>query len=145
MDVNRKVVEGKIDVIERNLRFLEQYKEMGLKEFEKSYKDIQAVKYSLLEIVESCVDIANHIISVRGYRRAEKYSEIFQILGEEKVISPKLSEKMQEMAKFRNLLAHRYGEVENKKILEIVKSNLKDVKEFEKEMEKNILKASSPE
>jgi uncharacterized protein YutE (UPF0331/DUF86 family) len=44
-----------------------------------------------------------HIISVRGYRRAEIYSEIFQILGEEKVISPKLSEKMQEMAKFTNL------------------------------------------
>ncbi|MEM3526179.1 MAG: HepT-like ribonuclease domain-containing protein [Candidatus Jordarchaeaceae archaeon] len=101
MDVNRKVIEGKIDIIERNLRFLEQYKEIGLKEFEKSYKDVQAVKYSLLEIVEACVDIANHIISVRGYRRAEKYSEIFQILGEENVISPELSEKMQKMAKFR--------------------------------------------
>ncbi|MEM2144629.1 MAG: DUF86 domain-containing protein [Candidatus Jordarchaeaceae archaeon] len=140
MDINRKVIEGKIDIIERNLRFLEQYKEMGLKEFEKSYKDIQAVKYSLLEIVESCVDIANHIISVRGYRRAEKYSEIFQILGEENVINPKLSETMQKMAKFRNLLAHRYGEIENKRILEIVKNNLKDVKEFEKEIEKKILK-----
>lgn len=140
MVINLKVIEGKIDIIERNLRFLEQYKEMGLKEFEKSYKDIQAVKYSLLEIVESCVDIANHIISVRGYRRAEKYSEIFQILGEENVISPKLSETMQKMAKFRNLLAHRYGEIENKRILEIVKNNLKDVKEFEKEIEKKILK-----
>lgn len=141
MDVNRKVIEGKIDVIERNLRFLEQYKEMGLKEFEKSYKDVQAVKYSLLEIVESCVDISNHIISVKGYRRAEIYSEIFQILGEEKVISKELSEKMQNMAKFRNLLAHRYGEIENKKILEILKKNLKDVKEFEKEIEENILRA----
>lgn len=44
MEVNRKIIEGKIDIIERNLRFLEQYREMELKEFEKSYKDVQAVK-----------------------------------------------------------------------------------------------------
>ncbi|MFB0561221.1 MAG: DUF86 domain-containing protein [Candidatus Lokiarchaeia archaeon] len=140
MDVNRDVIEGKIDIIERNLRFLEQYKNFKIKEFEKSYKDIQAVKYSLLEIIESCIDIANHIISVKGYRRAETYSEIFQILGEEKVISQGLSEKMQNMAKFRNLLVHRYGEIENRKVLEIAKQNLQDVKEFEKEIAKNILK-----
>lgn len=86
------------------------------------------------------MDIANHIISERGYRRPETYSEIFQILGEEKVLSPELSENMQNMAKFRNLLVHRYGEIENRKVLEIVKKNLKEVKEIEKEIEKNIPK-----
>ncbi|MBS7251591.1 MAG: DUF86 domain-containing protein [Candidatus Freyarchaeota archaeon] len=140
MEINIKLIEGKMDIIERNIKFLEQYKDFEIKEFEKSYKDIQAVKYSLLEIIESCMDIANHIISVRGYRRPETYSEIFQILGEEKVLSPELSENMQNMAKFRNLLVHRYGEIENRKVLEIVKKNLKEVKEFEKEIEKNILK-----
>ncbi|MGQ9723723.1 MAG: type VII toxin-antitoxin system HepT family RNase toxin [Candidatus Jordarchaeum sp.] len=139
MEVDRNLIEGKIDIIERNIKFLEQYKDSKIKEFEKNYKDIQAVKYSLLEIIEFCIDIANHIISVSGYRRAETYSEIFQILGEEKVISQGLSEKMQNMAKFRNLLVHRYGEIENRKLLEIIKKNLDDVKEFEKEIEKNIL------
>lgn len=40
MDVNRDVIEGKIDVIERNLNFLEQYKDIKIKEFENSYKDV---------------------------------------------------------------------------------------------------------
>ncbi|RLI74481.1 hypothetical protein DRP04_14610 [Archaeoglobales archaeon] len=44
----------------------------------------QAVKYSLLEIVEACIDIASHIISAKGFERAESYAEcFFKILGAE--------------------------------------------------------------
>jgi len=43
-------------------------------QFVESYIDIQAAKYSLLEIMEACIDIANYIISIKGFRRAEEYS-----------------------------------------------------------------------
>jgi len=42
------------------------------------------------------------------------------------------------MARFRNLLVHRYGEVDNRRVLEIIKHNLKNIEEFEKEIEKFI-------
>lgn len=47
------------------------------------------------------------------------------------------------MARFRNLLVHRYGEVDNRRVLEIIKHNLKDVEEFEKEIEKFIKRETS--
>lgn len=137
MDINKEVIEGKFDIIERNLRFLEEeFKEVSPDIFIKSYKDVQAAKYSLLEIMEACIDIANHIISVRGYRRANDYSDMFEVLKEENIIDSLLAEKMENMARFRNLLVHKYGKVDNRRVLEIIKFDLEDIKHFEKEIEK---------
>lgn len=72
MRLEREVIEGKFDVIDRNLRFLKQMKTLSPDQFVESYKDVQAAKYSLLEIMEACIDIANYIISVKGFRRAEE-------------------------------------------------------------------------
>jgi len=136
--LEREVIEGKFDIIDRNLSFLKQMKTLSPEQFVESYKDIQAAKYSLLEIMESCIDIANQIISTKGFRRAEEYSEMFKVLKEEGVIGKDLATKLEDMARFRNLLVHRYGEIDNRKVLEIIKRNLKDIEQFEKEIEKLI-------
>jgi len=134
MRLEREVIEGKFDIIDRNLSFLEEIKRLSLEQFLESYRDVQAAKYSLLEIVEACIDVANYIISVRGFRRAEEYSEMFKVLKEEGVIGKGLATKLEDMARFRNLLVHRYGEVDNRRVLEIIKYNLKDIEEFEREI-----------
>lgn len=138
MSLEREIIEGKFDVIDRNLRFLEEIKTLSPDQFVESYRDIQAAKYSLLEIMEACVDIANYIISVKGFRRAEEYSEMFKVLKEEGVIAKELATKLEDMARLRNLLVHRYGEVDNRRVLEIITHNLKDIEEFEREIEKFI-------
>jgi uncharacterized protein YutE (UPF0331/DUF86 family) len=138
MHPEREVIEGKFDIIDRNLRFLKQMETLSPEQFLESYKDVQAAKYSLLEIMEACIDIANYIISIKGFRRAEEYSEMFRVLKEEEVIGKELATKLEDMARFRNLLVHKYGEVDNRKVLEIIKHNLKDIEEFEKEIEKFI-------
>jgi len=138
MSLEKEIIEGKFDIIDRNLRFLEETKTLSSDQFVESYKDIQAAKYSLLEIMEACIDIANYIISVKGFRRAEEYSEMFKVLKEERIIGKEPATKLEDMARFRNLLVHRYGEVDNKRVLEIIKRNLKDIEEFEKEIAKFI-------
>ena len=138
MRLEKEVIEGKFDIIDRNLKFLEEIKTLSSDQFVKSYKDIQATKYSLLEIMEACIDIANYIISVKGFRRAEEYSEMFKVLEEEGVIGKKLAIKLEDTARFRNPLVHRYGEVDNRRVLNIIKQNLGDIEEFEREIEKFI-------
>ena len=128
------IIEGKIDIILRNLEFLNEYRYVDEEEFLNSYKDVQAVKYSLLEIVEACIDIASHIISAKGFERAESYAEMFEILGRRGVINHKLAEKLSDMARFRNILVHGYAKVDNAKVLEIVREELEDVEEFVREI-----------
>ena len=101
-------------------------------EFLGSYKDVQAAKYSLLEIIECCIDIASHIIAAKSMGRAEEYRGMFYLLGENGVIEKDLGEKLGDMAGFRNLLVHRYGDVDNEVVLEMIQSELSDVVEFER-------------
>jgi uncharacterized protein YutE (UPF0331/DUF86 family) len=136
MRLEKRIIEGKFDIIDRNLKFLEEIKALSPDQFMESYKDVQATKHSLLEIPEACIDIANYIISAKGFRRAEEYSEMFKVLKEQGVIGEELATKLEDMARFRNLWVHRYGEIDNRRVLEIVKHNLRDVVEFEKEIEK---------
>ena len=88
---------------------------------------MQAVKYSLLEIIECCIDIASHIIAVNGMGRAEEYREMFYLLGEWGVIEKGLAERLGDMAGFRNLLVYMYGDVDNEVVLEMIWSELSDV------------------
>jgi uncharacterized protein YutE (UPF0331/DUF86 family) len=132
--IDKDLIEAKFDIIEDDLKFLENYKGKELKE----YRDIQAVKYSLFEITEACIDIANHIISAKGFERAEDYSRMFTILIENKVISETLGKRLAEMAKFRNLLVHRYAGIKVEYLKEIIKNSLIDVRMFIKEIKSYI-------
>ncbi|MEA3342737.1 MAG: DUF86 domain-containing protein [archaeon] len=134
--VDKDLVEAKFDIIERNLKFLKEFENMDESSFMRNFRDIQASKYSLLEITEACIDIANHIIASEGYRRAETYSDMFDILLEERVINKKPADRLTEMAGFRNLLVHRYGEIDDKHVLEIIQKDMKDVKMFMKGVSK---------
>lgn len=73
--LSKDMIEAKFDIIERNLKFLLEFKNAEDSAFLKSFRDVQATKYSLLEVTEACIDIANHIIAAKGYRRAERCRE----------------------------------------------------------------------
>ena len=128
--MSHEIVESKIDVIERNLRFLRQYENMPAEQFLDSYKDIQAVKYSLLEAIEACIDIAAHIISARGLQRGETYADLFLILGENGILTSDLSLRLSRMARFRNLLVHGYSKVDNTRVFELVRTRLVDLEDY---------------
>ncbi len=132
--MSRDILESKIDVIMRNVRFLQEYKTVSSEEFLRVYKDQQAAKYSLLETIEACIDIAAHIISKRGMERGESYADMFKILGNERVIDSELASRLTSMARFRNLLVHGYSKIDNLRVLQIIKERLIDIEEFVKQI-----------
>jgi uncharacterized protein YutE (UPF0331/DUF86 family) len=70
MKVDKGIIKDRFDTIERNINFLKEYKDIPTEKFINSYKDVQAAKFSLFEILEATFDIANHIISIQGFSRA---------------------------------------------------------------------------
>ncbi len=132
MQIDKNLIQGKIDIIEKDLNFLGEYRDISNENFLNSYKDIQAVKYSLFETIEACIDIASHIIAIKGLERAETYSEMFQILEKNDFLDSNLSKKLSNMAKFRNILVHGYAKIDNSRVLEFVKNELVDIKNFVK-------------
>lgn len=128
--IDQELIEKKIDSIEEKLNYLEKIGKMETEEFLNSYEKIQASKHTLQEAIEACLDIANHIIAARGLKRSETYSDMFQRLAENQILKDDLSDRLSDMARFRNLLVHQYTEIENQRVHEIIKENLSDIEEF---------------
>ena len=130
MGVDKERIMSLIGEIEKALSILKEY---GQKEKEVLVADLRSlgsVKYYLMVAVEACVDISNHIIAKEHIGVPESYSDCFKMLGNREIISKALSEKLINMAKFRNLLVHLYWKVDDEKIYEILQSELADFDEF---------------
>lgn len=136
--ISSEVINAMVDLIEENIRLIEEIKSQGYESFSSSFRDIQAAKHSLQEAIEACLDIGSHIIAERGFRRPDDYKDIYKVLEEEGIIDPVLSAKLQEMAQFRNLLVHRYGKVDTRRLFIIMSEDLKDIQEFIKRILKYI-------
>jgi len=89
-----------------------------------------SAKYNFIIAIESTIDICNHIISQNGYRAPKDYADTFQVLFEEGVFSKDFLNNLKEMARFRNRLIHLYGEIDDEKVHEIMKTRLNDFKKF---------------
>lgn len=134
--IDNEMIEKKFDIIEENLRYLKSARKVSVEFFTSDFEKIQAAKHSLQEAIEACLDIANHIIAAKGLERAEEYSMMFEVLAKNNIISSRLKSNLMEMARFRNLLVHRYGDIESKRLYSILQENLGDIEGFMKEIEK---------
>ena len=83
-------------------------------------------------------DIASHIISTKGFQRAESYAEMFEILNKNNIIGENLSTDLVNMARFRNVLVHGYAKIDNSRVILFIKQRLIDVENFIKEILKLI-------
>ncbi|RLE91549.1 MAG: hypothetical protein DRN04_12535 [Thermoprotei archaeon] len=85
-------------------------------------------------IVESILDIARHIVSVKGWGPAETYRDYIEILHKQGIIPSELAEELYKFIAWRNILVHRYIEVDYSKLYEDSKKLASIVREFEKQI-----------
>ena len=82
-------------------------------------------------IVEATTDIAFMIIANRKLRVPEDDIDAFGILLEHKIIDEELYKKLKQAKGMRNILAHQYGNVNDKIVFEAIKEELdKDIRKF---------------
>ncbi len=132
LQLDKALINIRVDVIDKNLREIKAIVGEGEDRFLKDYRNTLAGKHALLESIEACIDIGNHIIASLGLRRPEDYKDVFAVLEEKCILSSSLSEKLQNMAKFRNLLVHFYTKVDDRKVFAIMKRNAGDMRYFAK-------------
>jgi len=122
MKVDKELINIRVDIIEKNLKEIRKIVNEGKEKYLKNYRNQLAAKHALLESIEACIDIGNHIIASLGFRRPEDYRDVFVILEENKIIPKGLSKNLQDMARFRNLLVHHYTKIDENKIFSILKN-----------------------
>lgn len=80
--------------------------------------------------IEASIDLSNHLISQNNFPIPESYADSFKILKDEGVLSPELTLKLMDMARFRNRLVHIYWEVDDEMVYEILNQDINDIRTF---------------
>lgn len=88
---------------------------------------IRAVKYAFVVAIEAAVDAAEHVIASEGLRVPESFADAFGVLCEQGMLDEGLARSMAAAARFRNLLVHGYADVDDDRVLEILRSRPEDL------------------
>ncbi len=128
--VKKEVVAARLEKLRGYLNTLREVQKYGLEQFSRDPFIHGSAERFLHLAIECLLDIGNHIIADRGYRKPDTYAEILEILAEEGVISPELNRKMAGMAAFRNLLVHDYLILDHDKVFRIIKEQVRHFEEL---------------
>jgi uncharacterized protein YutE (UPF0331/DUF86 family) len=130
--VDKSLVLRKLSDLSDLYRQMLEYQGITTRRYAADWKSQRIVERTLQMMVEICLDVANHIISDKGYRRPVGYADHFTVLRENKILSAKLTARMMQMAKFRNLIVHNYDKIDAEIVVGILKKNLTDFDAFKK-------------
>jgi len=130
MTLDRKLILTRCAEIAESCERLEEIAAAGKESFQKDRDRRDIASYRLLVAIEAALNICYHVCSKKLTRIPENYAQCFELLGEDKVITPELSERLQSMARFRNLLIHLYYRVDDEELYEIINNHLDDLRGF---------------
>jgi uncharacterized protein YutE (UPF0331/DUF86 family) len=128
--VDKSLVLRKLSDLSDLYRQLLEYRGITNRRYAADWKSQRIVERTLQMMVEICLDVANHIISDKGYRRPVGYADHFTVLRENRILNARLAAHMEKMAKFRNLIVHNYDKIDAEIIVSILKKNLPDFEAF---------------
>lgn len=122
--VDEEVFVGKLQYINQYTNDLKQMRGVEKQAYLDDIVLQRAVERTLMNLIQVCIDLAQHIRSTEGLAPAGTARDEIQALGEADFISSDVQSKMEEAVGFRNVLAHRYGDIDQKVVYDVLHSDL---------------------
>lgn len=91
---------------------------------------VAAVKYRFIVAIEAAIDICRHVAASEGLRAPDDFADAFAVLGEAGFLAEGLVPALRDMARFRNLLVHGYARVDDRRVIDVLRTRLPDVEAF---------------
>ena len=128
--VDKTLILRKMADLETYFDQLSEYSNITVKEYGQDWKSQRIVERTLQMMIETCLDIAGHLISDSGYRIPKNYADTFRVLYENNILNKALCATMEKVTKFRNIIVHDYDKVDSEIVVAILKKDLKDFVEY---------------
>ncbi len=126
------VIVNKIRSIELSLMQVSKYYKGNESDFDTNFMRQDAILLNLQRACEFSLDLCNHLIKTRKLGVPQNSKQTFEILEQEKVISPELSKRMTNMVGFRNIAVHEYSKLDIQIVKSILENRLQDFRDFVK-------------
>lgn len=130
MNLNHDLIRNRCREITESLARLEKIGLMSKEAFlqDQDAKDIAS--YRLLIAIEAALSLCYHISSKQLKKVPESYADCFHLVCEAGLIPADLSDKLQKMARFRNLLVHVYWDIDEEALYSVITCHLDDLRKY---------------
>ena len=126
--LNEKIAEIE-NFVSQLYRFIP--KERGLEGYLGDLKTKAVCERYFEKIIEATEDLAFLIINYKKFKYPEYEKEVFDILMNNKIIPEGLCKRLKEAKGMRNIIAHKYGKIDDELVFEAITEQLeKDINEF---------------
>jgi uncharacterized protein YutE (UPF0331/DUF86 family) len=132
--VDKALLLRKLADLETYSKQIEEYSGLSADHYRGDWKTQRIVERTLQLMVETCADVANHIISDRKLAVPTTYASTFEILNKAGLIGGDLTHIMVKMAKCRNILVHQYADIDAEVVTGILHDHLGDFSRFRDEI-----------
>jgi uncharacterized protein YutE (UPF0331/DUF86 family) len=128
--VNKRVLSSKTDAARRHVARIVEKRQVGLPVFLEDLDRQESILFNFQMAIQSCIDIASHVVAEEELGIAGSTNELFYLLEENGIIPTALAERMVQAVGFRNLIVHEYGRVNLEIVYRAARENLDDLLEF---------------
>jgi uncharacterized protein YutE (UPF0331/DUF86 family) len=128
--VDRDVVLRKSEAIEHHTSRLRAKLPLHPETLDENESLLNDVCFDLLQAVQACIDLAVHACSHEALGGPESPASAFALLAKHRIIGAALAAKMAKAAGLRNLIVHRYGELDMRRLAQAIADGLPDLDEF---------------
>jgi uncharacterized protein YutE (UPF0331/DUF86 family) len=128
--VDPQKLHGMIERLRQYTGYLRRIAQQALAAFLSDPTSTGSARYYLQISVETCINIANHIISSERLRTPRDYRDAFTVLNEAGILPDGLTRRMQALVGLRNLLVHVYWDVDDRVVHEGIRTELGDFEDF---------------
>lgn len=128
--INVELIRSRAREIRESLDKIRTYTGQTDDDFFADERNLYTVMHLLLICVEAVAGICNHLLAKIARQAPASYSECFESLHELDILDDALVNRLIRMARFRNILVHRYWQIEPDLVLRYARENLEDFELF---------------
>lgn len=139
--IDKDLIKTKMADIQKYYSELEPILKEDAREIIENNLKLHTVERLFQLIVDASVDINTHIISESGIQIPDDYQSTFTALGENKILPMEFALKIAPSVGLRNLVVHKYGKVDIKKMIDDIKNEIEQYLEYLKNIQKFLEKS----
>jgi uncharacterized protein YutE (UPF0331/DUF86 family) len=132
--VDRDLVAGKLSELAGHLARVRARRKPTAGELGRDRDALDLVAFNLMLAVQTCADIASHLIADEGWAAAASLGAAFERLRDQGVISAPVCEALARAVGLRNVVAHGYAGVRPEMIHAAATTGLADLEAFTREV-----------
>lgn len=93
-----------------------------------------SIEHRLHTAIEAVINVSEHLVAGLNLGHVDYSKDTIKLLSKEGIISKDLAERLGKAADMRNILVHQYFEIDVRKIADAATKDLKDLRQFAKDI-----------